>query len=102
MKYRIFLSAFFLFLMPALVQAEYRVFVLKISKKSSADPQAAQDFRLVESTLDHIQYRYYYPVAADEEVTYIDTWRCYGRTSDFQPHCPNPKGQIPAEPIPAS
>lgn len=101
-KYRIFLSAFLFVLLPAFAQAEYRVFVLKITKKS-ADPQAAQtqDFRLVESTLDHVQYRYYYPVAADEEVTYIDTWRCYGRTGDFQPHCPNPKGQIPAEPAPA-
>ncbi|ASD65512.1 hypothetical protein [Bdellovibrio bacteriovorus] len=104
MKYRIFLSAFLFVLLPAFAQAEYRVFLLKITKKTAA-PQAqqpeTQDFRLVESTLDHVQYRYYYPVAADEEVTYIDTWRCYGRTSDFQPHCPNPKGQIPAEPAPA-
>ncbi|MBV2167388.1 MAG: hypothetical protein KUL82_01665, partial [Bdellovibrio sp.] len=92
-KYRVFLSAFF-FLLPQLGHAEYRVFLLKISKKG---PQAVEgsatppspDFRLVESTLDHIQYRYYYPVAADEEVTYIDTWRCYGRTDGFQPHCPN-------------
>ncbi|WP_374078970.1 hypothetical protein [Bdellovibrio bacteriovorus] len=97
MKYRIFLSAFFFLLSPSLSQAEYRVFLLKITKKS-ADPQnPSQDFRLVESTLDHIQYRFFYPVAADEEVTYIDTWRCYGRTGDFQPHCPNPKGQIPPE-----
>lgn len=101
MKYRVFLSAFFFVLLPSLSQAEYRVFLLKISKKS-ADPQvASQDFRLVESTLDHVQYRYYYTVASDEEVTYIDTWRCYGRTSDFKPHCPNPKGQIPATEAPA-
>lgn len=96
MKYVIFLSAFLLLLVPGLSQAEYRVFVLKITKRS-ADPQAAPDYRLVESTLDHIQYRYYYPMATDEEITYIDTWRCYGRTDNFQPHCPNPKGQIPAE-----
>lgn len=79
---------------PAIGFAEYRVFVLKIMKKS-ADPAMAQDFRLVESTLDPIQYRYFYPVAADEVITYTDTWRCYGRTGGFQPHCPNPKGQIP-------
>ncbi|WII71390.1 hypothetical protein QJS83_13050 [Bdellovibrio sp. 22V] len=98
MKYRIFLSAFF-FLLPLCGHAEYRVFLLKISKKP-ADPRApaSQDFRLVESTLDHVQYRYYYPVAPNEEVTYIDTWRCYGRTDDFKPHCPNPKGQIPNAP----
>lgn len=97
MKYRIFLSAFFFLLSPSLSQAEYRVFLLKITKKP-ADPQnPSQDFRLVESTLDHIQYRFYYPVTADEEITYIDTWRCYGRTGDFQPLCPNPKGQIPPD-----
>lgn len=96
MKYRVFLSAFFFFLAPILSHAEYRVFLLKISKRSAdSQQQASQDFRLVESTLDHIQYRYYYPLAPDEEVTYIDTWRCYGRTGDFQPLCPNPKGQIP-------
>lgn len=97
MKYRIFLSAFFLatlWMMPA--QAEYRVFLLKISKKSE-DPNMATDFRQVESTLDPDQYRYYYPVAADEIVTYTDTWRCYGRTDQFKPHCPNPKAQIAPE-----
>ncbi|WP_413575164.1 hypothetical protein ACLVWU_12840 [Bdellovibrio sp. HCB290] len=106
MKYRRLLSAFFIFLIPALSQAEYRVFVLKISKSASASAeasagQAAPDgeptFRLVESTLDPDQYRGFYPVAADETVTYIDTWRCYGRTGGMQPHCPNPKGQIPSE-----
>lgn len=103
MKYRFLLSAFFLFFAPVAAFAEYRVFLLKISKRStdaSAPQTAPQDFRLVESTLDHIQYRYYYPVAADEDVTYIATWRCRGRTSDFKPHCPNPKApaqdQIPS------
>lgn len=92
MKYRLFLSAFFLILLPQASLAEYRVFVLKIYK--TANPQ---DFRLVESTLDHEQYRYYNHVASGEQVTYIDTWRCYGRTADFLPHCPNPKGQIPPD-----
>lgn len=93
MKYRFFLSAFFfLILWSQASLAEYRVFVLKIYKRDNP-----QDFRLVESTLDHVQYRYYYHVTASEEVTYIDTWRCYGRTGDFAPHCPNPKGQIPPE-----
>lgn len=101
MKYRVFLSAFFLFLSPSLSQAEYRVFLLKISKVSMDPTKPATDFRLVESTLDPEQYRYYYTVAPDEQVTYIDTWRCYGRTGDFQALCPNPKGQIPAEENPA-
>jgi hypothetical protein len=90
-KYRLFLSAFFFsFCLSQAAHAEYRVFVLKIFKQGNP-----QDFRLVESTLDHEQYRYYNFVAPTERVTYIDTWRCYGRTGDFQPHCPNPKGQIP-------
>lgn len=77
-------------LLPWGASAEYRVFLLKITKRSS-DPSISPDSRLVESTLDHIQYRYYYPVAADEDVTYIATWRCRGRTDDFKPHCANPK-----------
>ncbi len=117
MKYRRLLSAFFIFLAPVLAHAEYRVFLLKISKSSSASAKATagqateasagtaaqteQNFRLVESTLDHVQYRYFYPVAADEEVTYIDTWRCYGRTGGMTPLCPNPKGQNPTESSPA-
>ncbi|MEK2688103.1 hypothetical protein [Bdellovibrio sp. GT3] len=103
MKYRRLLSAFFFSLIPMLAQAEYRVFVLKIS--TSAKPSEGQDasentepaFRLVESTLDPEQYRAFYPVAADETITYIDTWRCYGRTGGMKPLCPNPKGQIPSE-----
>ncbi|QLY24383.1 hypothetical protein [Bdellovibrio sp. KM01] len=107
MKYRRLLSAFFIFLSPVLSHAEYRVFVLKISKRApagaaaNASAEGDQGFRLVESTLDHVQYRYFYPVAADEEVTYIDTWRCYGRTGGMTPHCPNPKGQIPSSDSPA-
>jgi hypothetical protein len=90
-KYRFFLSVFFFILaLPQASLAEYRVFTLKIYKQDNP-----QDFRLVESTLDNEQYRYYNYVAPNEVVTYIATWRCYGRTGDFLPHCANPKGQIP-------
>ncbi len=92
MKYRALLSAFFFVSLPVAAQAEYRVFLLQITKKSS-DPGVPPVSRLVESTLDHVQYRYFYPVAEDEYVTYIATWRCRGRTDDFKLHCPNPKGQ---------
>ncbi|MNK07432.1 hypothetical protein D3C87_253460 [compost metagenome] len=110
-KYSVLLSAFFIFLLPLSSKAEYRVFLLKIAKRAPATatpeavtqtPPLTQDYRLVESTLDPIQYRYYYPVAADEEVSYTETWRCYGRTDGFKPHCPNPKGQIPPEVSPRS
>ncbi len=96
MKYRRLLSAFFIFLAPVLSHAEYRVFLLKIGKQGSE-----QGFRLVESTLDPEQYRSFYPVALDESISYIATWRCYGRTDGMRPHCPNPKGQIPSEASPA-
>ena len=86
---------FFFLLTPLWSQAEYRVFLLKIEKISS-DPQATPVYRLVESTLDPLQYVGYHPVAADESVTYLETWRCKGNTSGFKPLCPNPKGQIQA------
>ena len=99
MKSRFLLSAFFFFALTSTAQAEYRVFVLKISKRAT-DPKAppSQDFRLVTSTLDPDQYRGYYPVALDEVVTYTDTWICEGRTDGFKDFCPNPKGQKDAEP----
>jgi hypothetical protein len=84
----------------SLAKAEYRVFVLKLTKKVIAAapsdknpsplPLEPPDFRLIESTLDNIQYPYYYPVAPDEEVAYYTSWRCRGRTDNFKPHCPNP------------
>ena len=69
--------------------AEYRVFVLKIAKTPS-DTQEPASFTLVESTLDPDQYRGYHSVQANETVTYIDTWRCYGRTNGLA-LCPNPR-----------
>jgi hypothetical protein len=107
------LSAFFLFLLADTAHAEYRVFVLKIAKRSPASsfakatadkspPLQEQDYRLVQSTLDPEQYRGYYPVGLDEDITYIDTWRCYGRTDNFKDLCPNPKAQNAAKVEPAS
>ncbi len=99
-------------------QAEYRVFLLRISKIPTSPPipsspennsdtnstttgrspaAAPLDFRLVESTLDPVQYRGYYLVGSDEKVEYIDTWMCKGRTDQFASLCPNPKAQIPQD-----
>ena len=111
MKYRMILSAFLLLLLSNSAHAEYRVFVLKIAKrapassaKASADksPPVSQDYRLVQSSLDPEQYRGFYPVGLDEDITYIDTWRCYGRTDNFKDFCPNPKAQNAALTAPAS
>lgn len=102
------LSAFFFVLLSHSAHAEYRVFVLKISKRAPASAEApagmptpSSDYRLVHSTLDPEQYRGYYPVAQDEDITYIDTWRCYGRTDNFKDFCPNPKAQNAALTAPA-
>lgn len=95
-------------IMPTLLKAEYRVFLLKISKKAPQSPNTAADktkspaeesFRLVESTLDPNQYPYYYPITQDEIVTYVDTWRCFGNTSDFKELCPNPKKNQNENPV---
>ena len=65
-------------------KAEYRAFLLQIKS-----PQ--EEARLVKSSLDPFQYIGYYPVRADESITYIDTWRCPGRTGGLQPICKSPK-----------
>ena len=67
------------------VLAEYRAFHLKIT---SAD---GKNTSFIKSSLDPIQYRYYYTVKETEIVTYVDTWRCPGRTGGLQPICNNPK-----------
>ncbi len=74
--------------------AEYRAFVLQIK---SPDGTVTREFP---STLDPDQYRGYYPVQANERISYVETWRCPGRTGDFQPICPNPRAALvtPAAP----
>lgn len=72
--------------------AEYRMFTLKITNTET------QEYRLVDSTLDPIQYPFYHPVAKGEIVQYTTTWRCYGNTGGGRPPCPNPN--IPPEDAP--
>lgn len=62
--------------------AEYRAFLLEITE--------GQDKRLVKSSLDPEQYRGYYPVSENAQITYIDTWMCYGRTGGVHEICPSP------------
>ena len=71
-------------------KGEYRAFLLEIKSPDTETP------RLVRSSLDHLQYHYYYPVRANESVRYIETWRCPGRTSGLAPVCKSPK-EIAAE-----
>ncbi len=67
-----------------LSHAEYRAFELVIANSTSGQE------RVVISTLDPRRYRKYYPVRADETVTYSATWMCKGNTSSHKPVCPKP------------
>jgi len=69
--------------------AEYRAFELVIT-----NPTTGQE-RVVLSTLDPNQYRRFYPIMPEERVTYRQTWRCRGNTSNFQAICPKPEKPAP-------
>ena len=71
-----------------LTHAEYRAFELVIS-----NPTTGQE-RVVLSTLDPNQYRRFYPTSPDEKITYRQTWRCRGNTSNFQAVCPKPQKPV--------
>jgi hypothetical protein len=75
------------------VHAEYRVFVLKISKPNPEQDQPPIS-RTVQSSLDPIQYRDLYPVQPDESIVYTDTWRCKGRTDNILDYCAKPGGTV--------
>ncbi len=94
--------------------AEYRVFLLKITKKvappitenpsqptttspetpaasTQQDSAAPSPDKTFLSTLDPEQYKDLHPLSADETISYTETWRCFGRTGGGIPLCPNPK-----------
>lgn len=76
--------------------AEYRVFTLHIINKST------QMTKQIETTLDPEQYIGFYPLKNDEEISYIETWRCLGRTDFFKSHCDNPRLNTTANQNPIS
>jgi hypothetical protein len=114
----VFLLGILLFFVPiSLCQreaaAEYRVFVLKISRAPAAGPGTDSSLektpldipptapnpkapvpapapKLIQSTLDPNQYPGYYPLEKDESIVYVDTWKCPGRTGDYKPLCQRP------------
>lgn len=65
-------------------KAEYRAFRLHLENKKT---KVTKQFL---STLDPEQYRTQFPTQADEEITYVETWRCWGRTDFYQPICKKP------------
>ena len=66
------------------VHAEYRAFELLVRNTETGTE------RRVVSTLDHLEYRGYYPVGRTEVVEYSSSWRCRGRTGNFRKICANP------------
>jgi hypothetical protein len=87
------MTAFFLIFFSQIALAEYRAFELVI-----VDSTTGQE-RVVVSTLDPRQYRKYYPVKYDDQITYRATWMCKGNTSGHKPVCAKP--EVGSGPIPA-
>ncbi len=65
-------------------EAEYRAFELAITDTKTGK------IRKVTTTLDHIQFSGYHPVATFETVTIEATWMCKQRGDWFTDICPNP------------
>ena len=76
---------FYLTLTSLCAQADYRVFKLQFTNKST------KAIRTMESTLDPVQYKSVFGDSKDETLTYVQTWRCWGRTDGFKPHCQSPE-----------
>ncbi|AZZ36242.1 hypothetical protein CIK05_05365 [Bdellovibrio sp. qaytius] len=81
----------FVFLISTNVFAEYRVFTLMITNSKTGENKQ------FDSTLDPEQYQTFYSLKADETISYTQTWRCKGRTSDFKPHCMQPAKREPTQ-----
>lgn len=83
------LATCFIVLFATSVKAEYRVFSLVISNEKT------QVTKQVETTLDPDQYVTLYPLNQGEKISYVDTWKCLGRTDFFKSHCAEPS-RVPA------
>jgi hypothetical protein len=83
---KLFLILFLLFAQA--VFAEYRAFQLQITKQTEKGPEVLKTFI---STLDPDQYKDFYLLNEGEQITYIDTWMCFGRTDQHTPTCPSPR-----------
>lgn len=72
-------------LVSAVAHGEYRAHRLLITNVETGTE------RYVVSTLDHMQYSGYYPLRANEVISYVTSWRCRGRTDGFKPICAQPE-----------
>ena len=64
--------------------AEYRVFVLLLSNTKTSTS------RQIQTNLDPEQFITLYPLNEGENISYVDTWMCKGRTDFFKAHCDKP------------
>lgn len=74
--------------------AEYRVFTLMITNTKTGENKQ------FDSTLDPEQYLTFFTLKPDETISYTQTWRCKGRTSDFKSHCVQPEKREPSSTSP--
>lgn len=81
---RFYIKLVFYCLLPLPALAEYRVFTLYITDKTT------KATKQINTTLDPEQYIDFYPLKKSEEISYLRTWRCAGRTDFFKSHCKNP------------
>ena len=78
--------------MTVSARAEYRAFRLHlVNEKSHVTKQ-------ILTTLDPDQYKTQFPLSLTEKITYVETWRCLGRTDFFQPICDKPDKNLVREP----
>ncbi len=75
--------------------AEYRAYELVIENTESGTQ------RTVISTLDQLQYPIYHPLNKKEQVSYVQSWMCWGNSDHSQDICPAPEVESP-ERVPAS
>lgn len=85
-----FLIGIFIILSTITARAEYRVFTLKITNTKT------QVSHTIKSTLDPEQYKSYFPLQYDEQISYVKTWRCQGSTRDFTALCEAPLSLTPS------
>ena len=75
------------------IHAEYRAFELTITNSTT------NQSRVVQTTLDHIQYPMYFHLQKDDRIQIASTWMCRNRTDQFMPICEKPAAlQPPASP----
>ena len=78
---RLLIQSLLFLLISHTASAEYRVFSLVITNSQT------KNIKQIETTLDPDQYRSIYLLGQNESITYVETWKCLGRTNFFKNHC---------------